>query len=443
MLKQTLRTHLTQTCSDQELRQWFDPLELSLSDTEKKLSVGFPHPFFAQWFEAHVQEKFEEQLSFFFEPGFVLQYVAPSTAPQNGVARFAEQGTDRTYAEKQLDCPFGRSFTFENYFTNKKNSFPLALSKEVARHPGIQYNPFVICGASGTGKTHLLKAMANTVCKHQDKGDIFFGNVGDVARIYAQQFKGNFVQARSYFQSFSHFFIDDLHLLQEHRNFQDEMILLFNAYHDNKKQMVFCCTDKIAACSFLEPKLKSRLEWGLIVNLMEPDLDIRISYIKEQCRKKSISLTKEQMLILAQRFQDFRNLQGILHKLSAFKELMRKEIRAEEFENILGHAQGEPSAIPEPDAVLNAVATHFSVSHQDLLSEKRRHDIVQARQVAMYLCRDIIGCSYPVLGRIFGGKDHSTAMYAVKKITKMLDTNSDLKQAVTTLKKTCSFRATK
>ncbi|MGE4299601.1 MAG: DnaA/Hda family protein [Desulfovibrionaceae bacterium] len=431
---------MSQTCSDQELRQWFDPLQLSLSDTEKKLRVGFPHPFFAQWFESHVQERFEEQLTFFFEPGFVLQYLAPPSASQGGFLLVSDQGAGAAGVEKQLDCPFGRSFTFETYFSNKKNNFPLALAKEVARNTGNQYNPFVICGASGTGKTHLLKAMANAVCKRQDKGDIFFGNVGDVVRIYAQQFKGNAVQARSYFQSFAHFFIDELQLLREHSDFQDELVLLFNAFHDNKKQMVFCCSDKIAACSFLNQKLRSRLEWGLIVNLMEPDLDIRISYIKEQCRKKSISLTKDQVLTLAQRFQDFRNLQGIMHKIAAFKEIMRKEIRAEEFENILNHAQGEPSAMPDPNVVLDVVAEHFDIPRVELLGEKRRHDIVQARQVAMYLCRDIIGCSYPALGRIFGGKDHSTAMYAVKKITKIIDRNMEMKQVVATLKKTCSFR---
>jgi chromosomal replication initiator protein len=430
VLKETLREHLRQTCSDQELRQWFDPLQVALGDDERILRVIFPHAFFADWFSENVQGKFEEQLSHFLGNGYRIAYRRPHVKGLPAPMPVRAEGT-------KIDFPFSRQYTFEHFLTNKKNYFPLASAREVAKQNHVQYNPFVICGGNGTGKTHLLKAVANELCKTRDKEDIFVGGVEELHHTYATRHRGDVLAARRSLCERHCLLLDDLQLLRDYPDLQEELVILFNAFYDNKKQMVFCCSDRLAAQQFLQPKLKSRLEWGLIVYLKEPDLDVRVKYIQHTCREKKLPLGKEKMLTLAQSFTDFRNLQGILLKLGAFKDLVQQEIDDKDFERILSHSEDAPHGSVEPERIIAAVADHFGLGREDLVGSKRHQNIVQARQVAMYLCRHLVHCSYPTLGRIFGGKDHSTAMYAVKKVEKMQSDNKETKQLLNELKKQC------
>jgi chromosomal replication initiator protein len=175
----------------------------------------------------------------------------------------------------------------------------------------------------------------------------------------------------------------------------------------------------------------------LIVTLKEPDLEIRVGYIQRQARAKRLSLNKEQILTLAQRFTDFRYLQGILLKLFAFKELVKQDLSQKDFEHILANTEEKTTDDLTPKKILSVVAEHFSVHVKDLTGTKRHQHIAHARQVAMYLCRQMLNTSYPALGRAFGGKDHSTVLYSVKKIDQLQEDDFELKQLLKTLKNKC------
>ncbi|MBU1001596.1 MAG: ATP-binding protein [Proteobacteria bacterium] len=432
-LKETLRLHLQKSYSAQDLKQWFDPLRLELSEEEKRLSVGFPHSFFAKWFSDSIQDRFEQELHQFLGTGYVLHYGHSS----NTQAEAHAQDNDG----KSIDFPFGHQFTFESFLTNKKNFFPLTTAREVAKQKDIIFNPFIVSGEAGSGKTHLLKAVANEVCKKFNPERVFFGNMEDLYNLYHGHFGGDAFAARKHICKFRFLFVDEFQQIRKYNNFQSELITLFNHFYDHKQQMVFCCSDKLPSYEFLDPKLKSRLEWGLIVNLKRPDLDIRVRTIEQYCRVKTISLTREQVLTLAQRFTDLRFLQGILLKFYAYKEFVNKAFTDNDFEQILSQTAGTAKKHIRPDVIMDTICEHFEVERKDLVGSRRHHQVVQARQVAMYLCRELIGSSYPALGRMFGNRDHSTALYAVKKINKLQSTNSEMKNLLSVLKKKCLSKA--
>jgi len=432
-LKETLRLHLQKAYSNQELKQWYDPLQLQFSEEEKRLDVGFPHAFFATWFSKSVQDRFEQELHQFLGAGYVLHYAHTGGA--------APEAPGRDNGGTSIDFPFGHQFTFDTFLTNKKNFFPLTTAKEVAKQNDIIFNPFIISGDAGSGKTHLLKAVANEVCKKFNPDTVFFGNMEDLYNIYQSQFDGDAFAARKHICKFRFLFVDEFQQIRKYPNFQSELITLFNYFYDHKQQMIFCCTDKLPSYEFLEPKLKSRLEWGLIVNLKRPDLDIRVRTIEQYCRVKSISLTREQVLTLAQRFTDLRFLQGILLKFYAYKEFVNKAFTDRDFEQILAQTAGTAKKHIRPDLILDTVSEHFEVDRKDLVGNRRHHQVVQARQVAMFLCRELIGSSYPALGRMFGNRDHSTALYAVKKVNKMQGSNTEMKNLLSVLKKKCLAKA--
>ncbi|WP_237559927.1 DnaA ATPase domain-containing protein [Desulfohalovibrio reitneri] len=429
-VKTSLRTHLEQSFSDQELKRWFDPLDVRYDPDEKRLDVGFPHAFFSSWFAQHVQDRFEEQMNGFFGPGSIISYGHNG----HGAGTSETASTAGKERVKSLDFPFGNQFTFDSFLINKKNYFPLASAREVAKQDSVVFNPFVVCGEHGSGKTHLLKAIANEIARRTDPQSIYFGTVEDLAALFKQD---DSFSARRQLSAYQVLVLDDFQLIQHSPNLQQELIILFNAFHDQKKQMVFGCADRVTTYEFLNPTLKSRLEWGLIVNLKQPDLEVRVRFIQNQCRQKKITLDKEQVLILAQRFRDFRYLQGILLKLFAYKELVNKDIGPKDFQHVLSHTEEKPQPALSPDLIIDIVSSHFGLQPKDLKGSQRRHEIVRARQMAMFLCREMLGSSYPALGRIFGGKDHSTALYAVNKIKKIQKVNKETKNVLKTLKQKC------
>lgn len=431
-MKNALRNHLLTTCSDSDLIRWFDPINISISDENGDVIVTFPHAFFGQWFKSSIQDKFEEQLGLFLGGGFSVSYRNNGTSGTNKSGQISDT--------KKINFPFGHKFTFENFLVSKSNFFPLASAKEVTHVDNVTFNPFVICGKSGSGKSHLLKAIANEMSKKIEADKIFLGNIDDIQNIYSVRFGGDMMRARNYFFAFEYFFLDDLKQIQKYENLQQELISIFNNFYENGKQMVFSCTDKLASYNFLDQNLKSRLEWGLIVNLKRPDLEIRALYIQKQCKLKKLSLTKDQILTLSQRFQDFRYLQGIIIKLSAFRELVRKNMDEKDFENILNNTEEKTDVTLTPEYVIKSVSTHFNLKPTDLTGTKRHKMTAHARQIAMYLCRDLLGLSYPALGRIFGGKDHSTVLYSVKKIQSLQKDDAVLKRLLINLKNTCQLR---
>lgn len=433
-MKDNLRQHLQQTYSSQELKQWFDPLHLEVAEEEKMLTIGFPHAFFARWFADSFQNRFERELHRFLGPGYALQY-------DNAVTPGDNDKPIRVAEAKSIDFPFGHQFTFETFLTNKKNFFPLTTAREVAKQSEIIFNPFIVSGEAGSGKTHLVKAIANEVAKKHHQDSLFFGTVEDIYNLYNSHFDGDYFKARAHVCRYRFLFVDEFQQIRKFKDFQPELINLFNHFYDNKQQMIFCCSKKLPSYEFLDPKLKSRLEWGLIVNLKRPDLDIRVRYVEQYCRSKGVNLSREQVLTLAQRFNDLRFLQGILLKFYAYKEFVNKTFTDKDFEQILTQTAGSSKKNMRPDLILDTVSEHFDVDRKEIVGSRRHHKLVRARQVAMFLCRELIGSSYPSLGRLFGGRDHSTALYAIKKIKKLQEDSSEMKSLLHLLKKKCLAKA--
>jgi chromosomal replication initiator protein len=169
IVKHSLRQHLLQTSTDAELKRWFDPLHLVYEEESKRVVVGFPHPFFAKWFESAVQDRFEAQLNMFLGNGYLVSYRDNGSADRQTGVRPAE-------VVKRIDFPFGQEFTFDTFLINKKNYFPIASAREVAKQSASLFNPFIICGPGGSGKTHLIRSVANEISKKHDYSTIFMGS---------------------------------------------------------------------------------------------------------------------------------------------------------------------------------------------------------------------------------------------------------------------------
>ncbi|MDY0276239.1 MAG: DnaA/Hda family protein [Desulfomicrobium sp.] len=400
-----------------ELDRWYPSLDLTIQN--KVLHVCFPHRYFEDWFALHARQNFEQALA---ETVSRIEY----TCRTDGL----KQPAQRKFHQKPT-FPFGAEFVFDNFLVNEKNFFPVASAQQVADNKEIQYNPLVLCGQSGSGKSFLLRAIANSKSAQIQSG-VFVIGMEDLHQLYAT--RGD---ARTYLLSMQFLAVDDLQDIVKYPYLQDELITLFDHYHGYGKQMVFGCADTMGKLNVFTPKLKFRLEWGLIVHLKAPDLDIRSQFIQVKCQERGLELSKNRILYLAQRCSDLRNLEGCLHRLSAYQELVQDQISDADFNFIFSSLDARPAVPVTIDRIMDTVCDQFSLTKEELISTSRKQKHVFARQIAMYLCRKLLGLSFPELGRVFGGKDHSTALYSYRKVEQLRNTDKNVKIMLQTLSDTC------
>lgn len=432
VLKNDFRQHLLRTCPEQDLRRWFDPLDICVSEADQSYCVVFPHTYFAAWFDGSVKELFERQLAQYLGPGHTLRYRTRGCQTGNGAgAPHQPPGVAVV-----TDFPYGHRFTFETFLANERNAFPLALAREVSRGGDVRYNPFLVCGPSGSGKTHLLRAMANAVAKGQPGTAVYFGSVADVQGLFADPRRTG-PEIRAELAGHDWLFIDELTDIARTPDLEQELIGVFNAFHDAGRQMVFSSRERAASCDFLDPTFRSRLEWGLMVHLKAPDLSVRSRFVEQVNKDKRLGLTREQILTLSSRFEGFRRLEGVLLRIEAFRQHAGGELSEAEFTRHIRLSEDKKAPELTPDRVLAVCAEHFGIPARDITGPGRKKELVFARQAAMALCRALLGMSYPALGKIFGGKDHSTVLYSIRKFQQILNDNQDTKQLFRQLSKKC------
>jgi len=430
------------SCAESSLRTWFEPLDLHQDG--KNLVVSFPHPFFQDWFESRGKDALEKAAAAL---GLKTRYAHRTGAriPSTGNPRKKASQASPPVHEKEGNMP-----GFASFITGAKNLFTVNLLMETAQGT-VRYNPVLLKGASGTGKTHLLRATADALAVRygQESATDVFDPFHPAVVLYqtAQSFSALFhtglawkYTIRSRLQHLRGLCVDDIHLLEE--NIQEELIALMDAMTGTDRP-VLCSSsqssqnssDSQPSFQTLIPPLAARLCMGMVLELTEPDLDVRLRYAQICMGQQGLAPSRDTALLVARRCADLRRLHGVILRMAAFYRHTEQLPDEQGMEHIL-QAAGSPESLT-PETVLTLVASRCGFTPRDLRSRKREPDLVLARQIAMFLCRELLGESFPALGRIFGGKDHSTVIYAVKKIREIQVTNKKVRLLVTELTKSC------
>ncbi len=421
-MKNLLRTYVQKSCTSLSWEKWFEPLSMSYNTINKQLTVLFPHVFFQTWFIQHTQKTFENIIQEFSKKyyGYTLHitYIQPTLPLPK--AFFLQKDIQEKLFEH----------TFSDFFYNTKNDFPLAAIQEVTKgNFPPKYNPFVIYGKSSTGKTHILNAINNILVKKYTI-NIFQGTM----HTFCENLSTKGIQ--EFVNTFSVFLIDDIQYYNSTEIIQNYIISFIDICLQKNKQLIF--TANVVPQKLIQYKenLRSRLQAGLIVALKEADIDVRMRFALFHCKKYGIKISKNQLLYLAQRCTTIAYLRGIILKINAFQSLNKKECNYTDIENIL-NSTGTNTKNLSPQDIVHIVATYTDILPEHILQKKRQPHIVRARQISMYLCRDLLGMSYLALGKFFGGKDHSTVIHSIKKIKEIAVSNKDTHYLLTELKQKC------
>ena len=320
-------------------------------------------------------------------------------------------------------------YSFDNFVIGPSNRFAHAAALAAAETPGTQYNPLFIYGGVGLGKTHLLQAIGNYAARNHPGKKVRYVTLETFTNDFINSLTRDSIEGfKNRYRTIDVLLIDDIQFLQKKEQTQEEFFHTFNALYDAQKQIVIASDRHPKGLATLEDRLVSRFEWGLITDIQPPDLETRVAILRKKVRAEGIALADDDVLMLiASRVpSNIRELEGCLTRVVAFSSFTKRPIDADLAREVLKDIPETPSTRVTIDLILSTVAESTGISVTEITGDKRSRQIVEARHLAMYLARELTDASLPKIGERIGGRDHTTVLHAVDKITKLMREDRDL-----------------
>ena len=327
-------------------------------------------------------------------------------------------------------------YTFETFVVGNNNRFAHAAALAVGDNPAKTYNPLFIYGGVGLGKTHLMQAVGNRILQNNRSLNIVY--------VTSEKFTNHLINSiregkndpfRNKYRSADALLIDDIQFIANKERVQEEFFHTFNTLYENGKQIIISSDKPPRDLPFLEERLKSRFEWGLLADISCPDYETRVAILRKKALDENIIIDDEILADIATKIDsNIRELEGVFNKIVARASLTHSPITIELAENVINEFIAKKEKVISSEFIQETVAKYFSIDKKELAGEKRSNDIAFPRQIAMYLCRDVANMSFPQIGVDFGKRDHSTVMHAYKKIAKEIKEKTNTKLIVESVK---------
>ncbi|MCZ2721842.1 chromosomal replication initiator protein DnaA [Marinomonas sp. 15G1-11] len=322
------------------------------------------------------------------------------------------------------------SFTFDNFVEGKSNQLAHAAALQIAENPGGAYNPLFIYGGVGLGKTHLMQAVGTELMRHNPNAKVVY--------LHSERFVADMVKAlqlnaindfKRYYRSVDALLIDDIQFFAGKDRTQEEFFHTFNALLEGGQQMILTCDRYPKEIQGLEDRLKSRFGWGLTVAIEPPELETRVAILMRKADESGIKLSYDSAFFIAQKIRsNVRELEGALKRVIANSHFTGRAITPDFVRESLKDLLALQDKLVNIDNIQRIVAEYYKIKVSDLLSKRRNRSIARPRQVAMSLAKELTSHSLPEIGDAFGGRDHTTALHAIRKIKELQDTDSDIRE---------------
>jgi chromosomal replication initiator protein len=319
-------------------------------------------------------------------------------------------------------------FTFDSFVVGSCNQFAHAAAHAVATNPARAYNPLFIYGGVGMGKTHLMHAIGRSLVDHHASMKIVYTSSERFMNEMVTCIKSDRMQLfHRYYRSADVLLIDDIQILEGKAGTQEEFFHTFNELFEHQKQIVISSDSPPKNLSGLVERLRSRFEWGLLVDVLPPDLETKMAILDKKAEAEQVALPEEVRIFIATRTKsNVRELEGALVKLIAYSNVTGTPITLAMAQQLLKHLNGAPEKRITIESIIKAVAEQFSLQPAQLKLKTNEQKIVYPRQIAMYLAKELTRASLPEIGRAFGGKHHTTVLHSVEKIEKLRQRDHDL-----------------
>ncbi len=355
---------------------------------------------------------------------------APITVPTSSaspsipsIRPAGEEYLEQAASSARSDTRLNPKYNFDNFVIGQSNRFAHAAAVAVAEAPAKAYNPLFIYGDSGLGKTHLLHAIGDYALSLYTGIRVRYVSSEEFTNDFINSIannRGSAFQAR--YRDVDILLIDDIQFLQGRQETQEAFFHTFNTLHDHDKQVVITSDVPPRQLTGFEDRMRSRFEWGLITDVQAPDLETRIAILRKKAQSERLLVPDDVLEYIATKVSsNIRELEGALIRVSAFASLNRSTLDIALAQTVLRDiVDSDDTNVISPTDIITATAQYFRLSVDDLYGSSRSQSIATARQIAMYLCRERTSLSLPKIGQLFGNRDHTTVMYACKKITDLM-----------------------
>lgn len=346
--------------------------------------------------------------------------------------------------EKEPDPPkfdamiINPKYNFENFVVGKSNQFVYAAARAVSEEPGIRYNPLFIYGGVGLGKTHIMHAIGNAVrLSHPHLKTLYVSSEKFVNEFIEsiRTTKGKSTNFRDKYRGVDILMIDDIQFIAGKTGTQEEMFHTFNDLYQANKQLILTSDRPPKEIPDLEERLRSRFEWGLIADIQPPDLETRIAILQKKAQLEKHNIPMEVLTFMAERIDsNIREMESLLNKVIFLSMLSDKPPTVELVREALKDYDEKTEESINADDIIDCTCKYFNIGRDDLVGKKKTKEIVEPRQLCIYLITEMLALPLATIGNIFGGRDHTTVMHARDKVSERLSTNIRVKMAVQDIK---------
>ncbi len=447
---------LSRELSPQQFKTWIQPLSfMSYEESDHSLTIGAPNRFKLDWIKKTFADRFQELASQYFglpiNVNFVLDVeggassVKPSPAiesvvvePNEPLERDSVILVEEQSFEIEDHSKLNPNLTFETFVTGKANQLARAASIQVAHNPGTSYNPMFLYGGVGLGKTHLIHAIGNHLLKEKPNARIRYIHaeqyVSDVVRAYQQK---AFDRFKRYYHSLDLLLIDDIQFFSGKSRTQEEFFYAFEALLSNKSQVIITSDTYPKEMAGIDDRLISRFDSGLTVAIEPPELEMRVAILMKKAISEGIPMSEDVAFFVAKHLRsNVRELEGALRKILAFVRFHGREVTIEVARTALKDLLSIQNRQISVENIQKSVADFYSIKVADMYSKKRPANIARPRQIAMFMAKELTQKSLPEIGELFGGRDHTTVLHAVRKITEERSHDSQLNHEIHVIEQT-------
>ncbi|MDX8401987.1 MAG: chromosomal replication initiator protein DnaA [Mariprofundaceae bacterium] len=427
----SITEHLERELPPARFDAWIRPVHARLDG--KRLVLVTPSRFFLDGLKNDYRDRIEALLASLGGAGLALHFEIDRDLAEKALGP-DRTGKDEDARSSLLDGHIDPRFTFENFVVGSSNEFCHAACLAVAEKPGVAYNPLYIYGGVGLGKTHLINSVANALL---DRGG------HRIAYRTGERFTNELIQAiregatetfRNRYRRADVLIIDDIQFIAGKDRTQEEFFHTFNALHEVSKQIILTSDRSPRELTNLMERLRSRFNWGLVADIQPPDFETRLAILESKAELAGVRLDPAVAQLLATRItNNVRELEGALTRLTAHANLTGRKIDLDYARHVLRDLLHEEMRAISVENIQKKVAAYYNINVREMRSSKRSRTIAFPRQIAMYLAKELTSLSLPEIGQEFGGKDHTTVLYAVRKINKRRQEDPDFAEELARL----------
>lgn len=395
---------------------WFKPMKLIGLDNSCA-TIEIPNRFFREWIEDFYPNTLESIIGDIVNQPLKIDYRIAEKENLQLKSTIKALESRRSWLSGR-GIYLNPKYTFETFVVGNSNQLANAAARKVAENPGFSYNPLFIYGGVGLGKTHLMNAIGNLIIDiNASKSICYLSSEQFITEVVSSLRNDKMSEFKEKYRNLDVLLVDDIQFIANKTATQEEFFHTFNALYEKQKQIVISSDRSPAEISDITDRLRSRFNMGLIVDVQVPEVETKMAIIYKKAEKEQISMPEDVAYFLATRIKsNIRDIEGCLIKLGAYSSLTNIPVSLEMAKTVL---KGQISDEDKPltvETIQKAVCEYFGLKVQDLKSKRRTKDLVNARQIAMYLSRNNTKLSLTEIGNLFGGKEHATVIYACKQV---------------------------